>query len=80
MSLLVDHPALLALPIVALTVLLAWLTRGTRPPVRRCIGCGCTDLRACPGGCSWARLGPDVCTTCDLDDEQLADQLFRTAA
>ena len=21
--------------------------------IARCIGCGCTDLAACPGGCSW---------------------------
>jgi hypothetical protein len=27
-----------------------------------CRQCGCTDLRACPGGCSWAE--PGLCTTC----------------
>lgn len=36
--------------------------------ISRCIGCGCTDLRACHGGCQWlvvdlrARLG--VCSNC----------------
>lgn len=29
---------------------------------RTCRVCGCTDLRACPGGCAWA--GPDLCTNC----------------
>lgn len=24
--------------------------------------CCCTDLRACPGGCSWAE--PDLCSVC----------------
>jgi hypothetical protein len=23
---------------------------------RICRGCGCSDLRACPGGCSWVML------------------------
>ena len=31
-----------------------------------CIGCGCTDARACPGGCSWTR--PGVCSVCDGKD------------
>jgi len=26
------------------------------PDLRICRGCGCTDLHACPGGCSWALL------------------------
>ncbi|PZS93767.1 helix-turn-helix domain-containing protein [Stenotrophomonas maltophilia] len=29
---------------------------------RRCRVCSCTDLQACPGGCSWA--GPDLCSGC----------------
>lgn len=29
-----------------------------------CIGCGCTDLEACPGGCSWASLDPPICSNC----------------
>jgi hypothetical protein len=35
---------------------------------RFCIGCGCTELRACPGGCSWAAVDLDrnvgLCTSC----------------
>lgn len=31
-----------------------------------CIGCGCTENTACPGGCHWARVnrekGVGVCT------------------
>lgn len=30
---------------------------------RACRECGCTDDRACPGGCSWAE--PDLCSACD---------------
>lgn len=29
---------------------------------RACRFCGCTETRACPGGCSWAF--DDVCTAC----------------
>jgi Fe-S-cluster-containing dehydrogenase component len=31
-----------------------------------CIGCGCTDHEACPGGCSWApnEVGVDICSRC----------------
>lgn len=28
----------------------------------RCEVCGCTDLHACPGGCSWVR--PGLCSAC----------------
>lgn len=27
-----------------------------------CRICGCTQLRACPGGCSWVE--PDLCSAC----------------
>ena len=27
-----------------------------------CKVCGCTDLNACPGGCSWVE--PDLCSKC----------------
>jgi hypothetical protein len=36
----------------------------------RCLGCGCTDSKACPGGCEWslvdrfARIG--VCSRCSV--------------
>lgn len=28
---------------------------------RTCRYCGCTDDRACPGGCAW--VAPDVCSS-----------------
>ena len=31
--------------------------------VRTCRVCGCTDARACDGGCRW--VGDDICSTCD---------------
>lgn len=30
--------------------------------VRSCRLCGCTDARACPGGCSW--VGDRLCSAC----------------
>jgi hypothetical protein len=37
----------------------------------RCMACGCTDDRACPGGCSW--VAPDKCSACfDVDGEPFA--------
>lgn len=52
-------------------------------PIATCIGCGCTDLRACVVAnkpCSWIRLDRDqgvgVCSCCPtsvgLFDEQFA--------
>jgi hypothetical protein len=38
------------------------------PIIRTCRGCGCTDLHACLGGCSWTVQDVDsptgVCSTC----------------
>ena len=35
-----------------------------------CIGCGCDDDHACPGGCSWLRVDYDarvgVCSRCKI--------------
>jgi ParB/RepB/Spo0J family partition protein len=31
--------------------------------VRSCRACGCTDARACPGGCSWVEW--DLCSACE---------------
>ncbi len=40
----------------------------TVPKVKRCEGCGCTDLAPCPEGCSWdptfESVGHDVCSKC----------------
>ena len=33
--------------------------------VRSCRSCGCTDDRACEGGCWW--VGPDLCSACEDD-------------
>lgn len=38
----------------------------------RCINCGCTDDRACPGGCSWVSTRPPKCSACfDQDGKPL---------
>jgi hypothetical protein len=34
-----------------------------------CRACGCTDARACPGGCSWVE--PDLCSNCATAMAQL---------
>ena len=31
-----------------------------------CARCGCTDERACEGGCSWADREHTVCTECGV--------------
>lgn len=31
---------------------------------RRCRRCGCTDVAACPGGCSW--VDQDLCSACPV--------------
>jgi acyl-CoA synthetase (AMP-forming)/AMP-acid ligase II len=33
-----------------------------RATAGRCRMCGCTDDRACPGGCAW--VAPDLCSSC----------------
>jgi len=30
------------------------------PDLRICRGCGCTDLAACPGGCSWVLMDFEI--------------------
>ena len=30
----------------------------------RCVVCGCTDARACPGGCAWANSTHTLCSRC----------------
>lgn len=30
--------------------------------VRRCVVCGCTEAKACPGGCTW--VAPNLCSRC----------------
>jgi hypothetical protein len=31
-------------------------------PVVKCRACGCTEAKACPGGCYW--FEPDLCSRC----------------
>jgi hypothetical protein len=33
-----------------------------------CVQCGCTEARACPGGCHWISEDPPVCSACNLPD------------
>jgi hypothetical protein len=39
-----------------------------RRGITECVGCGCTDLQACEGGCSWLaadhQAGSGVCSKC----------------
>jgi hypothetical protein len=37
-----------------------------------CIHCGCTDEKACPGGCEWVSLDPPMCSSCAFYDEPLS--------
>jgi hypothetical protein len=37
----------------------------------RCRVCGCTERRACEGGCAWATPEQDLCTSCAYDPRQL---------
>lgn len=32
----------------------------------RCVACGCTNARACPGGCCWVE--PNKCSACFDED------------
>jgi hypothetical protein len=47
-----------------------------------CIACACTELRPCPGGCSWAAVdlerGVGLCTKCVV--LPIADLLPRSQA
>ncbi len=38
------------------------------PAVSTCRECGCTDDRACPGGCWWANDDRDLCTRCAVEE------------
>jgi hypothetical protein len=39
----------------------------------RCIGCGCSNQRACLGGCSWYSITPPVCSVCIMSGKLCAD-------
>ncbi|MFI5995897.1 hypothetical protein ACIBAC_29105 [Streptomyces sp. NPDC051362] len=50
--------------------------------VARCVLCGCTEERACPGGCMWVpnAAGIDICTGCATVDEVMAGVAIMAAA
>lgn len=65
---------LFAIAFVALfllgVVLLAGLIREWLNVGPACVGCGCTERRACRGRCWWVSLDPPLCSNCgtvDLD-------------
>lgn len=43
-----------------------WITEREQERMRPgvCRFCGCTETRACPGGCSWANATRTVCSRC----------------
>jgi hypothetical protein len=59
-QLIVDRPDL----VVAVDIAVIFSFNAHHPVDRQCIGCGCTDGRACPGGCSWPRPDVDLCSVC----------------
>lgn len=38
--------------------------KGRKKKPDTCIHCGCTDERACLGGCFWISLDPHICSRC----------------
>ena len=47
-----------------------------RPRTLICEGCGCTNERACPGGCYWISHDPPVCSACADPEDLQADTLL----
>jgi hypothetical protein len=43
----------------------------------KCRVCGCTEQRACDGGCSWVN-GADICSICAAAVEALRNWLERS--
>ncbi len=41
------------------------------PLLRVCINCGCSEERACEGGCAWSSDDPSYCTRCVDHDLKL---------
>lgn len=37
----------------------------------RCLGCGCTQDNACPGGCSWVKADFPLCSKCSGGPEDV---------
>lgn len=51
----------------------------TTPVPGVCRVCGCTDARACPGGCAWADAAHTLCTSCAPADQRFVTQIFECA-
>ena len=49
-----------------------WLKPPATPNVAHCRECGCTDTRACEGGCWWVE--PDLCSSCAPSKARAARQ------
>jgi hypothetical protein len=50
------------------------------PNKAKCRVCGCTDERACPGGCSWVE--PELCSACSgaaKDTIQVLTRILKVA-
>lgn len=47
----------------------AIVARVEAEPVETCRVCGCTDERACPGGCYWA--APGLCSSCGVNVKKI---------
>lgn len=45
-----------------------------------CKQCGCTDDRACPGGCAWYSKDPPLCTACYVANAMAPADAMRSAA
>lgn len=67
-------------PAAALASIRDFLITGQPHDGRRCYVCGCTDDRACPGGCAWL---PDPvgarCSACSLAAARMALAFYRAA-
>jgi len=46
-------------------------------PVQKCRVCGCTQERACPGGCYWVE--PDLCSSCVDEQIEISIGYFKYA-
>lgn len=49
-------------------------------PELACGTCGCTEDRACPGGCAWYSTDPPLCTKCYVDKAMAPVDVMRAAA
>ena len=50
------------------------------PSPGTCMVCGCTDDRACPGGCSWVDERQTICSACTESLIETVSDWFRERA